>query len=173
MHDCGESKSKSAAGKPVEGPCSCFSNTKGSRARKREGRKAGLAGYRAYPNLKPGIWLRSALDYGLCVQVKRERQDFASVVAGRRRRVYKQRHWSACFGCEIVFSGEQIPDHDGRGEGTCEPGFFWHRPHTGKGSDFGPTQHGRHDLFWRTDAQDREKHLHRPTLSVSKSRCAD
>src|SRR5215213_2084752 len=114
MHDCGESKSlagrsnergEPGAGsrKSVEGPCSCFSNTKGSRARKREAGKTGLAGHRAYPNLKPGIWLRSALDYWLCVQVKRERPDFASVVAGRRRRVYKQRHSSAYFGCEIVF----------------------------------------------------------------------
>src|SRR5215217_7160757 len=114
MHDRGESKSlarrsnergEPGAGsrKSVEGPCSCVSNTKGSRARKREGRKTGLAGYRAYPNLESGFWVRSALDYGLCVQVKRAGQDFASVVAGRRRRVYKQRHSSACFGRQIVF----------------------------------------------------------------------
>src|SRR3954454_22485231 len=102
MHDCGESKSKSATGKPGEGPYSCLCYTTGSRAGKREAGKTRLAGHSAYPNLKPGFWLRSALDYGLCVQVERAGQDFASVMAGRRWRVYKQRNSRACLGCEIV-----------------------------------------------------------------------
>ena len=41
------------------------------------------------PISSPAFGSGLLLIYGLCVQVKRRGRDFASVVAGRRRRVYK------------------------------------------------------------------------------------
>jgi hypothetical protein len=77
------------------------------------------------------------------------------------------------LGARLYFKENKYQTTMAVGKGRANLDFFGIGRIPGTGSDFGPTQHGWDDLFWRTDAQDREKHLHRPTLSVSKNRCAD